>query len=305
MKIDYSSSVKKIQSLHEELQKSEDESVGHQFQSSQTQTLIEVLVEIAEALISVTREKRSVEVANPVKSVRTPDMQQIVSKLDIMINQHKDEAKDDSELEELKALRLAVEGLPEKIEMPEGIEEVTVKNIVDYTDCLERIEEILKNQKTVFEPSIEVKASDVVLDQKELVDKVSELIQATKAFSVTTERFDDKKLLKELEKQREILKNFKFPMFPSTVKVTNPDGTEVGGSSTVNPLSIYTYIQKDTSGATYKYYGYADATTAGGWLIKRITIATNLALFQKGTTDYTTAWSNRASGTYGDIWSTF
>lgn len=77
---------------------------------------------------------------------------------------------------------------------------------------------------------------------------------------------------------------------------------ESGGST---PLAVYTYIQKDTSGATYKYYGYADANTAGGWAIKRITIATNLAEYIKGTTDYTTNWAGRAGLTYADIWSTF
>lgn len=71
------------------------------------------------------------------------------------------------------------------------------------------------------------------------------------------------------------------------------------------PLSKYSYIQKDTSGATYKYYGYADANTAGGWAIKRITIATNLAEFVVGASDYSTAWGDRATQTYADIWSTF
>jgi len=76
-----------------------------------------------------------------------------------------------------------------------------------------------------------------------------------------------------------------------------------GGSS--SPLAVYSYIQKDTSGATYKYYGYADANTAGGWAIKRITIATNLAEFITGASDYSTAWGDRATQTYADIWSTF
>lgn len=71
------------------------------------------------------------------------------------------------------------------------------------------------------------------------------------------------------------------------------------------PLDKYTYIQKDTSGDTYKYYGYADANTAGAWAIKRITIATNLAEFITGASDYSTAWGDRATQTYADIWSTF
>lgn len=71
------------------------------------------------------------------------------------------------------------------------------------------------------------------------------------------------------------------------------------------PLSTYTYIQKDTSGGTYKYYGYADANTAGAWAIKRITIASNLAEYVSGSSGYSTAWTNRVSQTYQDIWAAF
>lgn len=100
--------------------------------------------------------------------------------------------------------------------------------------------------------------------------------------------------------------------FYNIAVVDNGDGTfslstsGSGGSSTPDtPLDIYTYIQKDTSGGTYKYYGYADANTAAGWAIKRITISTNLAEYIKGTTDYSTNWTGRAGLTYADIWSTF
>ncbi len=79
----------------------------------------------------------------------------------------------------------------------------------------------------------------------------------------------------------------------------------ISGGSSATPLDTYTYIQKDTSGGTYKYYGYADANTPAGWAIKRITISTNLAEYIKGTTDYSTNWTGRAGLTYADIWSTF
>jgi hypothetical protein len=72
-----------------------------------------------------------------------------------------------------------------------------------------------------------------------------------------------------------------------------------GGKAT----DAYYYIQKDTDDATYKYYGYMKDD--GGWFIKRITIATNLAEFVKGTSGYTSEWTNRASQTYGDYAATF
>lgn len=91
------------------------------------------------------------------------------------------------------------------------------------------------------------------------------------------------------------------------IAVVNPDGSNIGGgsSSPDTPLSIYTYIQKDLTNGTYKYYGYADANTAGAWAIKRVTRSTNLAEFIKGTTDYSTNWTGRAGLSYTDIWSTF
>lgn len=90
--------------------------------------------------------------------------------------------------------------------------------------------------------------------------------------------------------------------------VDNGDGTysasSTGGSaaSSIATASYY-YIQKDTEGATYKYYGYMKDD--GGWYIKRITIATNLAEFVKGTSGYTSEWTNRASQTYADYAATF
>lgn len=66
----------------------------------------------------------------------------------------------------------------------------------------------------------------------------------------------------------------------------------IGGNAT----ALYTYVQKDTSGATYKYYGYMKSD--GGWYIKRITISTNLAEFAVGTTDYTTNWTGRSGLSY-------
>lgn len=77
-------------------------------------------------------------------------------------------------------------------------------------------------------------------------------------------------------------------------------GSAASGGKTTD---AYYYIQKDTTDSTYKYYGYMKDT--GAWFIKRITIATNLAEFVKGASDYTTEWTNRASQTYQDYATTF
>jgi hypothetical protein len=66
----------------------------------------------------------------------------------------------------------------------------------------------------------------------------------------------------------------------------------IGGNAT----ALYTYVQKDTDGTTYKYYGYMKSD--GGWYIKRITISTNLAEFVTGASDYSTNWTGRAGLSY-------
>lgn len=91
------------------------------------------------------------------------------------------------------------------------------------------------------------------------------------------------------------------PQTPNVVKVTNVDGSAIGGSST-SGISAYTLVQ-DEETATYEYYGYVKAD--GSWCIKRVTISTAYSQYVIGATDYTTAWTNRASQTYDDYWDVF
>ena len=50
-------------------------------------------------------------------------------------------------------------------------------------------------------------------------------------------------------------------------------------------------------GATYTYYGFSDSGNA--WQIKQLTNATGSIRYASGSSDYTTAWTNRALQTYG------
>lgn len=47
---------------------------------------------------------------------------------------------------------------------------------------------------------------------------------------------------------------------------------------------------------TYKYFGFEGKS--GSWYIMRKTLADNVFLYVSGESDYTTAWTNRASQTY-------
>lgn len=96
------------------------------------------------------------------------------------------------------------------------------------------------------------------------------------------------------------------------IAVVNPDGSNIsGGSGGGTGISTYAYIQKDTDSASYKYYGYMNASSA--WCVKRIDRTTNLAEFAVTAVQspalspdtYSTAWASRASIDYVDYGSAF
>lgn len=81
-------------------------------------------------------------------------------------------------------------------------------------------------------------------------------------------------------------------------------GWELGGGgstgSSGGALAVYTLVQKDTTGGTYKYYGYEKAD--GSWAVKRVKISTNFADFKTGgagTSDFGDDFLTWASGLTG------
>lgn len=85
------------------------------------------------------------------------------------------------------------------------------------------------------------------------------------------------------------------PVFPTQLKVVNPDGTTIGGT-------VWGLNDKEDTG-TYVYFGFSAAD--GSWKILRKTIATNVFRYSTGASDYSTAWTNRASQSYATYDATF
>lgn len=85
------------------------------------------------------------------------------------------------------------------------------------------------------------------------------------------------------------------PQFPTTLKVTSPDGSSIGGT-------IWGINDKEDTG-TYVYFGFSSAD--GSWKILRKTIATNVYRYSTGGSNYSTAWTNRASQSYATYDATF
>jgi hypothetical protein len=83
---------------------------------------------------------------------------------------------------------------------------------------------------------------------------------------------------------------------------TNGLWVNVKSQTPDKPTNAYSISDKEAT-ATYKYFGFEDKD--GNWYIMRKTIATNKFEYVAGASSYSTAWTNRASQTYGSYSSTF
>ena len=73
--------------------------------------------------------------------------------------------------------------------------------------------------------------------------------------------------------------------FPSACTVANAD-----------PLILYKPSDMDASSATANYFGFLDPS--GDWYILQLNLSTGAARYAKGSSNYTTNWTGRASLTY-------
>jgi len=189
-------------------------------------------------------------------------------------------------------------------ESPEAPDSATP--VVDKLDKLEKMFE-----KINFSPKIEVKAPDVTVPEPKVtvqvdapdVSGIEKLLktEVPKAFEEAISKipepkeYDDSGDVTRHEEMLEKLESIDIatrmkPTFPTTLKVTNPDGTSVGTPTTFDIRNI----EED---ATYKYFGFEER---GGtdWRIMRKTLATNTFLYATGTSDYATNWTGKAGLSY-------
>lgn len=73
-------------------------------------------------------------------------------------------------------------------------------------------------------------------------------------------------------------------------------GSGLANQAIVDTLENYKISDGDESGTT-KYYGYL--TKTGSWYIMQNNTTANTYRYTKGSTSYTTSWTNRSSLTYG------
>lgn len=93
---------------------------------------------------------------------------------------------------------------------------------------------------------------------------------------------------------------------PGTVALKNTAGTKIDPAEK-HPTDPYTIAQiDDTSSATYAYYGFQDKS--GNWYILQETISGSSQgnyRYVKGSSSFSTNWTNRATQTYDTFENTF
>ena len=152
-------------------------------------------------------------------------------------------------------------------------------------------------------PVVNVDAPSVTVDNKEIAkllktdipqafDKAIKSIVIPKTDTTATNQ-----LLKDLsEKLDSIDTGVRLkPQAPNTVKVTNPDGSTIGGSAD------YQSFNDTTTDANLVYLGKAlpgSATSDAAWKIKRYNKSAGHMSFADDETTFTKTWDSRTSYTY-------
>ena len=295
----------------------------------------EVVAKSFRSLVSYLENRISkTEVVNQLSSIDTPDVYAVVLALEELHNTLK--THENTDLTEvtntMKGVLEEVSKLPK--ELPTFEQKDYVAQFDTLTNAIKSVEKVVKAQKLVAEaPQVNVEAPRITVEQNEVdISALENELQTsrkefTKAIkSIVIPETDTKGIEKQLKSIDKLLNEFldaprgggggggratpyeTADGMPKFITVGDDGTIPVSVSGGTSPLNAYSYIQKDTSDSTYKYYGYADGNTAGAWAIKRITISTNLAEYVKGTTGYTAAWTARDDGsthTYADLWTTF
>ena len=290
---------------------------------SQTDLINKTNVEVAKHLVRFMHEyMTSIEVKNlPQDLAKTDDIGKMLQSLDDLIVSQSVTSNDIAESlnSGIEDLIMAVEGLRETAADKSEDENYTEKVCEELRSVQDAIVKantaVLKGDKTkdvvsavkALEKAVKglemapvVNVAPAEVDLSGIEEKIAEIPGKIKIPETVIPENDYSALEQAVRDVQSSIDNLIFPVaeFPTTVKVTNTDGTAVGGS-TAN------YITKidDTTTTNMIYIGKAAltgsavATSAAVWQIKRIDTST-LAMDKKwaaGTDAFNQVWDNRAT----------
>jgi len=189
------------------------------------------------------------------------------------------------------------------------------KPVVQAVDKLEKaltiaIKKIeVKPEVNVAAPNVQVDAPEVDLSGVEKIlkkdlpkafDDAVKKIPTTPAIKLTplekVIREGNDQIIEWLESIDHVSR--KRTTFPGTMKVTNTDGTPVGGVVYSKPTSNYA-IQAISETATDKYFFFEDPSN--NWYVMRKTLATSVFAYTKGTGGYASVYVDSTTAPSGSL----
>ncbi len=295
---------------------------------SQTDLINKTNVEVAKHLIRFMHEyMTSIEVKNlPENLAKTDDIGKMLKSLDDLIVSQTVTTNDLAEdlNSGIEDLIMAVEGLRETAADKSEDEHYTEKVCEELRSVQTAIAKantaVLKGDKTkdvvsavkALEKAVKglemapvVNVAPAEVDLSGIEEKIAEIPGKIKIPQTVIPENDYTALEQAVRDVQSSIDNLVFPVaeFPTTVKVTNPDGTAVGGTTT----NYSKRIDEDGTTAGIFYFGKAEigaAETDPVWQIKRIdttTIAAETTWAESSGTPVDTfvhEWQDRESLTY-------
>lgn len=218
------------------------------------------------------------EVVNQLKSVSTPDIDKVVDALNKLDSNNAKNKLDLTPLkEELTKLGKKLDKLPTEFpELPEGIEEVTVKNQID----LEPLEKAIKGLK-LEAPKVDVAAPNVQVDAPDLKPLQDSLLDVVK--SIKAQKYPETDLTKVEKKLDEANKHLKkivekrvgggggggngtpyqFDGRASYVDLESDKSIPVTVKNSLTPNVDFDYIDIQQTSATVETYVYKQGGVSG------------------------------------------
>jgi hypothetical protein len=171
--------------------------------------------------------KKSIEVSNLPKSIKTPDIEKVVLELkSIKEDIAKIDTTDKTVHELLQNLIKAIDNIPEpkSITIPEYPKDISVNNQKDFTQDIKNVETAIKGLKLDVNPEVKVNPKITVQNNvDEIIPHLEAVREAIGKISFTIPENDNKPLLKALNSVKASIDGLTFPT-PNFILPFTKDG---------------------------------------------------------------------------------
>lgn len=244
--------LEEINKKRQQVQLQQDDDAKEAQHQKDIQEINKSIKDVGETISStIDRKSNKVEILNIPTSISTPDVNKVVDEI-IKLRQ---EFMDKTTPEDVKSHNLlsnlldAISKLPKEyakaVEFPK---EFAVNNQNDYTKAIKDVVDAVKAIKMDFKPSIEVKPTDVTVnnDFTTLEKKMDMIELAIKAINIVIPEQDDSTLLNAINKTTKAINSLSFPVpnyvlpFKSTTGAATQINLNADGSLPISNTSLPT-----------------------------------------------------------------